>query len=443
MAWTQTARDTLLAHLQLAGQWLRRAQPAPPNRPADRRLLLMVGEFAPAVAGGVYRPAALARYAARAGWEVTVVTGPAPSSPSAAGLRLLDYVGDRVRILRHARSRLEPSVRWFPHVDGGMLTALAMVDATCAHFGGDVPSNIIATGPPFCAHIAAWMLGRANRASVTLEYRDEWTECPFDFVDKQHANRAWERRCLARADRIVVTTPSQKAHLEQVFGGRAGARCVVVPNGWEPAESVSVEAPTPTPQPPPVVLTFAGKLGGHTDPARFLGLLEQLAERQPQWRDWLRIRVVGSRRADAEEMLSRFRHPDMLELHPLVPQQDAARLMRASHGLLLFHDPRFARYLPGKLYEYIAARVPIVVFDDHGESRRLVEELGIGWALSADDVQGFADLLTALTERRGPDVASSSRLTPWLESHTRERLSRSLLSLMERPPGATPPGPAT
>ena len=44
----------------------------------------------PQINGGVYRPVSLAKYAVRAGWRVTVATGPLKGAPSAAGLDLLN-----------------------------------------------------------------------------------------------------------------------------------------------------------------------------------------------------------------------------------------------------------------------------------------------------------------------------------------------------------------
>ena len=39
-------------------------------------LLLLAWSFPPEINGGVYRPVSLAKYAARAGWRVTVSSGP-------------------------------------------------------------------------------------------------------------------------------------------------------------------------------------------------------------------------------------------------------------------------------------------------------------------------------------------------------------------------------
>lgn len=400
----------------------------------DHRLLLLVREFAPAIAGGVYRPAALARYAQRAGWKVTVVTVAETATPTRAGLKLLDYVGAEVEVERIAAPRLHPSVRLFPSIDGGMITALDMVDAVRRRFNDDVPRTIVASGPPFCSFVAALLLARHRESRLVLEYRDEWTECPFDFVGKSGADARWEARCLTRADRIVVTTESQKSHLLDRFGPAAAGKCTVVANGWEPAETEGAEAEPPE-KGARVVLTFAGKLGGHTDPSRFLGALEGILARREDLRSKVTIRLVGRKRADVEQRLQEFGFKEVLDLVPVVPLAEAARLMRASDALLLFHDPRFERYIPGKLYEYAASGTPVLLMDDVGESTRLVRKFSLGWSVKTDDdaaLEAVLDRLVQLHAQNSPAPPErATDLVDWLRAHTREALARRFLTLLD------------
>lgn len=433
------ATDTIAAHLRLWGEhWrVQKKKMLSPSSvsPSDKRLLLLVGEFAPAIAGGVYRPAALARYASQAGWCVTVVTGQAPPSPSAAGKRLLEYVGANVRVERFSPPTLVPSYRLFPQVDGGMLGALDMVAAVHRCFGNDVPQTIIATGPPFSSFVAGWFLARQHGARLVLDYRDEWSECPFDFVAKTPAGRVWEAKCLAHAERIVVTTESQHQHLAKIFGAAIGSKCSVVPNGWEPAESQEVIVPNSRTLDRRIVLTFAGKLGGHTDPKLFLDAVQSVLAHRPELRKQLLLRFVGYKRDDALLQLQSFPMQDVIELVPVVPLAEAARLMRESDALLLLHDSRFDRYLPGKLYEYAASGTPVLLIDDDGESDRLVRSLNLGWSVHHGDLDSLAKVLEELGMRRSiGDLHQSSRSTDldeWLRRHTRENLAHQFLSLVD------------
>src|SRR5690606_33567275 len=102
------------------------------------------------------------------------------------------------------------------------------------------PKVVIATGPPFHSFVAGVLLSRMWRVPLVLDYRDEWTECPFPFVQLGNADHFWERRVNAHADRIVLVTQSQLEHharaFPNAFANASRERMVVIPNGWEPAE---------------------------------------------------------------------------------------------------------------------------------------------------------------------------------------------------------------
>lgn len=419
--------DTVVGYYQLLIE-LSRRRPVSVDLSEPKKLLLLASEFAPAIAGGVYRPAALARYAQQSGRQVTVVTAVGPEAPSAAGNELLDYVGETVEILRYQSTSLSPSVRLFPQTDGGILNALQMVHATRKRFGASLPPTIVASGPSFLSFIAAYLLARAcPEVRVVLEYRDEWTECPFDFVSKTPDDRRWESRCLARADQIIVTTESQRQHIGKVFGIRALDKCAVYPNGWEPAMHVPSGIPENVPHDRQVI-TFAGKLGGHTSPAAFLEAAAQVLAKRADLRAKLCFRFVGAKHADAVACLEKFPFPEMIESVPVVPLAVAQRLMHESAALILFHDQRFERYLPGKLYEYIASGAGILLLDDFGESSMILKQLDLGWSVPSHDVGRLGSVLEDIAlRRRQVGFGSDRRLSEWLNEHTRGAIARRFL----------------
>jgi glycosyltransferase involved in cell wall biosynthesis len=429
----QTVKDTFLAYI-----WLGRQIFHPESKniisSKDKRFLLLVWEFAPAIAGGVYRPAALARYASQSGWAVTVIASEAQGAPVAAGRALLDYVGSDVQIERFNNSNLVPSVRLFPQIDGGLLTALEMANLVQRRFGANIPRVIVASGPPFSSFVAGYFLSRNPLRKLVLEYRDEWSECPFDFVSKTNSDTRWEARCLARANQIIVTTESQKAQLIKKFGTKVGVKCRVVPNGWEPSANISEEFYIPNAYSTRVVLTFAGKLGGHTDPSNFLLTLTRLLHRRPDLLDLLLIRFVGSKTPSVVQALAEFPYQQVIELLPVVPLGVATKLMSDSDALLLFHDMRFRRYLPGKLYEYAASGTPVLLIDDDGESDRLVQEFDIGWSVRSDNDVDFESVISSLLATKKQSFGKQSLKNPkfksWLESHTREALAGRVLEMI-------------
>lgn len=125
--------DTLLGYKRVSGALLRR--PVHKQAKGDRKhILILVWEFPPHVSGGVYRPAALARYMARSGWRVTVLCKAPPENITEAGQYLKEYVGPSVEYLYIQPSTLQPSYRAFPSVDGGIIHALDAIDIALTQY---------------------------------------------------------------------------------------------------------------------------------------------------------------------------------------------------------------------------------------------------------------------------------------------------------------------
>jgi len=147
---------------------------------------------------------------------------------------LLNTIPDRVDIFRATPATHALTNNWFPNIDGGFINALNLFSDVKAKLLRDPPSIVLASGPPFHSFVAAYYLSRYFRATFAIDYRDEWTECPFDFVSAGRFDRYWERCCLKKADVVIFTTKSHLEHQLQTFKELRREQCSVIPNGGNP-----------------------------------------------------------------------------------------------------------------------------------------------------------------------------------------------------------------
>jgi teichuronic acid biosynthesis glycosyltransferase TuaH len=204
---------------------------------------------------------------------------------------------------------------------------------------------VVITANPFVAGFAdlSWA------AAVTYYAVDDWTLL--------NAYRQWRplyveayeqirvRRCRVAAvtgalrDRLAVEAPS-----------------VVVPNGLEPTEWEGQPTPPPyaTDDDRPI-LVYAGTLDGRLD---YCGVA-QIAAAIPD----ARVLLVGSV-ADGALLEGVDRIPNV-ELHSALGRSEYAGLLRsASVGLIPHHATELtSRVEPQKIYEYLAAGLPVVATD--------------------------------------------------------------------------------
>lgn len=402
-----------------------RRQARDPGRPL--RLGLLATHFPPEVTGGTYRPAALTKYGAEAGLEIVVVGGHIRQRLTDAGQALAGRIPRNVTVHRAHPSDLRPFDGTLPAFDGGFLDLLETWDAADQAFSERVPDVILATGPPFQSFVAATQLARRYRCGLILDYRDEWTESPHPFVDSGRHDRAWEPRCLRAADRVLFTTESQLRHAVDAFPSLSPDKCLVIPNGWEPDDWEEGHPETAAPGSTAVV-SFFGNLGDHAPPDAFMETLEQALGERPDLASRFRFRFVGQKSPAAEKMLASFPIDGIIESDPHVAKRQATREMRGSTALLLLNPPEFQRYIPGKLYDYVAAGPPILVYGEGGEIEDIVNPLGVGQVVPEGDPASLAASLERIV--RGGMDPPADRRAAWLGEHTREALAGRMISLL-------------
>jgi glycosyltransferase involved in cell wall biosynthesis len=393
-------------------------------------LLLLAWLFPPKVSGGVYRPLSFAKYAHARGWKVTVVAAPLDKQSTAAGEYLLGQLPDAVRVVRVQDSAAVVSHKAFPRIDGGFLNVLDTFDTVRAALA-EAPTVVLSSGPPFHNFPAGWMLSRYFRCPLVLDYRDEWTNCPFPFIKLGNVDTAWERRCLRDADAVVMTTRSFIDHALARFPELSAERTHCIMNGWEPADlPVLPHGPAAAIGQRNNELVYLGYLGEHAPVDGFLQTLDAArALVAPEAQDFL-LRFVGSRSASATQSLRANAGTFTLRVDDQVPKPEALRIMREARAVLLINEPDLSRYIPGKLFDYIASRTPVLVYGDGGEVGRIVRETGAGFVVPSGDTRQLAAALSSLAAGQlRPDPATIDR---WLAMHTREQSAMNLIELLGR-----------
>jgi glycosyltransferase involved in cell wall biosynthesis len=402
----------------------------------QRDLLLLAWLFPPIISGGVYRPLSLVRYGAELGWKLSVISGSGPDKPTSAGSYLLQFVPKEVSVWRLKDTIRIPSYNWSPRISGGFDNALRIFSVGKKVLHDNPPATILATGPPFHSFVAAYYLARYFRSKLVLEYRDEWTECPFDFVQLGNADRKWEMICLQHADLVFFTTDSQRSHQIASFPILDPKKCRVIPNGWEPdgfengsihqdekEQDVQRDARK-------LSISYIGTLGKHSLPGKFLRAVETILRRREDLRNSLEFRFVGQADPVASKEVQEFPFKENIRLIHLVPKDIANRMMEDSNALLLFNNEQLSRYIPGKIYDYMASGTPILVFGNGGEIGSLVTELKRGFVVDDNDVDALENILDTINSYN-KKMERDDKFNEWLSLHTRKKLTEKMLMDIE------------
>ncbi len=397
---------------------------------AGRPRLLLVSYFYPPTRDtGAQRPAAMAKWLARLGWEVTVLTTAAFGTEPASGadvevIRSFDLQRWRARLAGHERidslfdadsysgephplSRLivpEPlAVAWAPFARRAALRAQRRrrFDA------------VLTTSPPESAHAVGAALQRRGVRWVA-DVRDAWTyeplRPPFPTAAQRRLDERLERRRLGAADAVVCVSEPAAADLR----GRGIATPAVIANAWDPDCDPGPEAAAAAVgllDPERISLLYTGRFGSYgRDPRALVAALGRLggdaAER-------LELAVAGPLTADERDLLERAGRggPVAVTLLGSLEREISLALQRRADALLLLAQPARSQLVNFKLFEYLAAGTPILALAAGTEAGRIAADAGIEPIVRADDAAAIAAALGALLrgELRPPSAGASER----------------------------------
>jgi glycosyltransferase involved in cell wall biosynthesis len=387
------------------------------------KILMIINFFPPAGGGGVYRPLSFVKYLSRLSWNVTVVT-PRPgefwiSDPglekeippearvartdSLSGLRFLRSIrggpasgasrrssGGFAALRRLGEFFLLPDtyVGWVPF-------AAREAERLCREERFDV---VYSTSPPDSSHLAARRVVRAFGIPWVADFRDPWFNLRLREPPTPLHRALHERleRSVSRADLVLVTT---EAH-ERMLGERyPGCRIERIPNGFD--EEDFAREPGARPPAEPFTITHCGMLtlGRSTRP--FLEGLAAFVRRVPDAARAMRVVFIGPRESANEEWVKRFDLGDCVRFEDNIPHRECvAREMRSHVLLLIKHDDeRYRGLVPGKLFEYIGAKRPILAVAPEGEASRIVRDLRRGETPRIDRPEEIAAAIETMYRR--------------------------------------------
>lgn len=276
------------------------------------------------------------------------------------------------------------------------------------------PDLIFASGPPFTTLLIGHRLSRLHGVPVIFEYRDQWAENPYgdEPMWRRKADFFLEDRVVRRVSAIVTVSEP----LADEYKRRFGLPVKTVYNGFDATDFPADYAPRSF-APAGLRIVYTGILyPARRDPTPLFRALRSLGEEAGS----VRVQFYGAQSEFLTQLARREGVSDLVECFPRVSHHEAIRLQMNADALLLlqWNDPREVGTLPGKLFEYLGARRPVIgIGYEGGVSARMLRERQAGWMLNEPErlAECVADLLRR--KRQQGEI-------PLLPLSAREGLSR-------------------
>ncbi|MBP7051865.1 MAG: glycosyltransferase [Phycisphaerae bacterium] len=339
----------------------------------------------------------------------------------------------------------------------------------------DRPDLLYVTVSPYPAAKAAASLAGRHRLPWVLDMRDPWALDPINYyVSRLH--HAWDLRAMRvaceQATAVIMNTPESLRALQDAFGHLPVEKLFCIPNGWDRGDfQPSVDSTPRQDAGGRFTIVHTGQF--HTAGARRVDPGSRAVLGGPvrlRWRDRLRYSVgrphllartpyylfkavrklldegnanaralrlvfVGSATPEDRSLASRFGLNDITEFPGYAMHARSVQMLESADALFLpLHEPadrRGALIVPGKTYEYLAARKPILACVPPGDTREFVRRAGVGFVCDPTDVAGIAAVLSDLLARHREGGLRCQPNDEFIERFERSRLAGDLARVFD------------
>ncbi|MCF4101480.1 glycosyltransferase family 4 protein [Gillisia sp. M10.2A] len=287
--------------------------------------------------------------------------------------------------------------------------------------------TVITTGPPHSLHLIGLKIKSNLPITWIADFRDPWTQIGYhkklklsSASKRKHLN--FEHKVLNTADTIITTSYTTKAE----FREKTSKPITVITNGYD---ETLIKEVVPDAN---FTLAHIGSLLSGRNPYNLWEVLSQLISENELFAKKFKLKLVGAVSKEVLETINSFGLQNNLEVVAYVTHQEALKIQRQSQVLLLIEiDSIETRgIIPGKIFEYLAAKRPILAIGpEQWDVIRILEHTNSGKYYSYQDTQQLkSQILTYFNLYQDKELRSSSKN---IEEYSRKMLTGKLANLIK------------
>ena len=370
--------------------------------------ILFVAQNFHDIAMGPVRLRRMVRYLQNHGHDVTVLTAPAQRTMDLnlpSGVRIIDVAAVDLsatykKLLGHGQKKQvsggnieKPKIasrtigltsfinRWFMIPDKQapwMKPALKRAEQLFTEQSVDV---VFASLAPKTSCTTASRVAKKHGIPFVAEYRDLWTGSMYHNLDQPtglhrliHCNL--ERRVLANATRVTSVCQGICDYLRKTYPKETAGKLSVHYNFYDPIEY----PPVPEAKAGRFTILYAGAMYLNRSPDMFFEGLRLFIDRNRLTPEEVSFRWIGRIVAvpGIQEMIDDRNLMPFIDFRGQVPHREALAQLLECHVSLLIQAPDDDVHIPGKLFEALGARLPLLAIANPCEVTEIIDRTQSG-----------------------------------------------------------------
>ena len=389
-----------------------------------KRVLIITYYWPPIGGSGVQRWVKFAKYLPSEGWQPVVYT---PENPDLSSIdtsllndipkeceiiktRILEPYGI-YRKLTGSKGQIKVEANPGNGGKGSLLKKISMwirgnffmPDPRCFWIGPSVrylkkylkehPVDVIvSTGPPQSMHLIARKVSLATGIPWAADFRDPWTKIFYfkhlrlsRWAERKH--HKLEQSVLDDATAVVAVSPL----VQKDFAAMTSTPVYLVTNGYDESDYTdTVETDGD------FNMVHTGLLTGEGNPTALWNILGEKCREDKEFADKFRLTLAGK---TDEKVLESIRQAGLEKYMTdlgYIDHDKAVKQQRKASVLILpiREEPETKAILPGKLFEYLAARRPVLgVGTREGAMATVLQETGAGKIFDWNDTEDIKNYI--------------------------------------------------
>lgn len=285
---------------------------------------------------------------------------------------------------------------------------------------------IITTGPPHSLHLIGKKLKENLGLKWIADFRDPWTT--IHYHKSLRLNEASERKhkqleaaILQAADQIVVTGPTTKKEFRAI----TKKPIEVITNGYDVSEEKKFTLDKS------FSISHIGSLLSERNPEILWQILSENCNNNSSFKKDLELKFAGAVSDEVKHSLEKFGLIENCVFLGYVSHLEALRLQNQSQVLLLVEidSPDTQAIIPGKIFEYLAAKRPIIAIGPKGSDiKEIIEETESGKFF---DWSGHSLENEILQHYNNFKKGELNVLSRGIEKYSRRELTRQMATLVK------------
>ena len=258
---------------------------------------------------------------------------------------------------------------------------------------------------PWSPLLVGVKLAHSPGLPLVVDFRDPWSLQRAKMALRPPPTR-WiirrtEERVFRTARRVVLNTEECRDAYTAAYRGRIPAeRFTSIRNAFD----LGVFHDTPVQRSDRFTVLHFGHFRRLVPAEPLLRGFAQFVSREGLAADKAALVLAGTPRQEDLRLALSLGIADYVDSRPAIPYREALGVMRGADVLALVTVGDMALTVPAKLYDYLAARRPILAITDQPEPGRMVEQTGAGVVVPPSNPEEIAAGLVRLRARcQAPD----------------------------------------